>query len=99
MKKYMVIDVCERNIGKPEFFDSELKAQIHLFKKFCEACKNIDNSKWEIEIHDQYELEDTIEALANEELLDYENDFNDTSAWCETTNHDNWDGKIIEVEF
>lgn len=99
MKEYMVIDVYEREIGEPEFFDSELKAQIHLFKKFCEACKNIDTSKWEIEIHDQNELEDTVEALANEELLDDKNDYNYTCAWCETTNHNNWDGKIIEVEF
>lgn len=99
MKKYMVIDVCEREIGEPEFFDSELKAQIHLFKKFCEACKNIDTSKWEIEIHTLDELEDTIEGLANEELLDFANDYNYTEAWCETANHDNWDGKIFEVEF
>lgn len=99
MKKYMVIDCCERNIGEPEFFESFLKAKIYLFKLFCSACKNIDISKWEIEIHDEKELEETLESLANEELLDFENDYNYSEAWCETANHNNWDGKIIEVEF
>ena len=34
MKKYMVIDCCEREIGEPEFFDTMLKAQIRMFEKF-----------------------------------------------------------------
>lgn len=96
MKKYMVIDCCEREIGKPEFFDTLLKAQIRLFELFCNACRHIDTKAWEPDIHDKYELEDTIESISD--ILDDENNFNDTCAWAETYNHDNWDGKIIEVE-
>lgn len=96
MKKYMVIDCCEREIGKPEFFDTLLKAQIRLFKLFCDACRYIDTKTWEPDIHDKYELEDTIESISD--ILDDENNFDGTCAWAETYNHDNWDGKIIEVE-
>lgn len=96
MKKYMVIDCCEREIGEPEFFDTLIKAQIRLFELFCVACRHIDEKVWEPDIHDKYELEDTIESISD--ILDDENNFNDTCAWAETYNHDNWDGKIIEVE-
>ena len=96
MKKYMVIDCCEREIGEPEFFDTLVKAQIRLFELFCDNCRYIDEKVWEIDIHDKYELEDAIESLSD--ILDDENNFNDTCAWAETYNHDNWDGKIIEVE-
>lgn len=96
MKKYMVIDCCEREIGEPEFFDTLVKAQIRLFEMFCDACRHIDEKVWEIDIHDKYELEDAIESISD--ILDDENNFNDTCAWAETYNHDNWDGKIIEVE-
>ena len=96
MKKYMVIDCCEREIGEPEFFDTLIKAQIRLFKLFCDACRYTDTKVWEPNIHDKYELEDTIESISD--ILDNENNFNDTCAWAETYNHDNWDGKIIEVE-
>lgn len=96
MKKYMVIDCCEREIGEPEFFDTLIKAQIRLFELFCDACLHIDEKVWEVDIHDKYELEDTIESISD--ILDDENNFDDTSAWAETYNHDNWDGKIIEVE-
>lgn len=96
MKKYMVIDCCEREIGEPEFFDTLIKAQIRLFELFCDACRHIYEKVWEVDIHDKYELEDAIESISD--ILDDENNFDDTSAWAETYNHDNWDGKIIEVE-
>lgn len=96
MKKYMVIDCCEREIGEPEFFDTLIKAQIRLFELFCDACRHIDTKVWGPDIHDKYDLEDAIESISD--ILDDENNFNDTSAWAETYNHDNWDGKIIEVE-
>ena len=44
------------------------------------------------------ELEEAIESLVDDDILDDENNFNDTSAWAETYNHDNWDGKIIEID-
>ena len=96
MKKYMVIDCCEREIGEPEFFDTLIKAQIRLFELFCDACRHIDEKVWEVDIHDKYELEDAIKSISD--ILDDENNFNDTCAWAETYNHDNWDGKIIDVE-
>ena len=96
MKKYMVIDCCEREIGEPEFFDTLIKAQIRLFELFCDACRRIDEKVWEVDIHDKDELEDAIESISD--ILNDENNFNDTCAWAETYNHDNWDGKIIEVE-
>ena len=98
MTKYMVIDTCEREIGEPEFFDTLVKAQIRLFELFCDTCRLIDKTKWELEVHNVDELRDAVESLADEDLFDDENDYNYTYAWCETTNHDNWDGKIIEVE-
>lgn len=97
MRKYMVIDCCEREIGGPEFFDTVEKAQIRLFELFFENCHLIDKSKWELEIHDIDELRDVVEALQNEGLLDDENDYNYDSAWCTTVCHNNWDGKVIEI--
>lgn len=99
MKKYMVIDCCEREIGEPKFFNTLIKAQIHLFELFIEACKNIDVDDYNFyNISTEDELEEAVESLAEDDILDDENNFDDTSAWAETYNHDNWDGKIIEVE-
>lgn len=99
MKKYMVIDCCEREIGEPEFFSSLKKAQIHLFNLFIKACRHIDVDDYnKYMVNTTEELEKAIESLVEDDILDNENDFNDTCAWAETANHDNWDGKIIEVE-
>ena len=99
MKKYMVIDCCEREIGEPEFFDTLIKAQICLFELFIEACRNLDVDDYNFyNISTEDELEEAIESLIEDDILDDENNFDDTSAWAETYNHDNWDGKIIEVE-
>ena len=98
-KKYMVIEVCEREIDEPEFFDTLKEAQLCVFKRFLEASRNID--------HDDYEryadsakkgLEKAMESLIEDNILDEENNFIGTSAWAETYNHDNWGCKIIEVE-
>lgn len=100
MKKYMVIDVCEREIGEPEFFDTEEKAQIRLFELFFDNCylnKIIKKSKWENKIQNMDELRAAVETLQNEGLLDDENDYNYNSAWCTTAYHNNWDAKIIEI--
>ena len=99
MKKYMVIDCCEREIGEPEFFDTLIKAQIRLFELFIEACRNLNVDDYNFyNISTEDELEEAIESLIEDDILDDENNFDDTSAWAETYNHDNWDGKIIEVE-
>ena len=99
MKKYMVIDCCEREIGEPEFFSSLNKAQIHLFNLFIEACRHIDVDDYnKYMVNTIEELEKAVESLVECDILDDENNFNDTCAWAETYNHDNWDGKIIEVE-
>lgn len=99
MKKYMVIDCCEREIGEPEFFDTLVKAQIHLFNLFLEACRHLDVDDYNrYVVTTKEELEKAIDSLIDDDILDDENNFNDTCAWAETTNHDNWDGKIIEVE-
>lgn len=99
MKKYMVIDCCGREIGEPKFFDELIKAQIHLFELFIEACRSLDVDDYNFyNISTKDELEEAIESLVEDDILDDENNFDDTSAWAETSNHDNWDGKIIEVE-
>ena len=100
MKKYMVIDTCEREIGEPEFFDTMLKAQICMFKRFFEACKYVDENSYdyEFEINSTEDLDKVMDVLIKEDILDDENNLNDTCAWAETSNHDNWDVKIIEVE-
>ena len=71
----MVIDCCEREIGEPKFFDELIKAQIYLFELFCDACKHVDEKVWELEIHDQDELEDAVESLADADVFDDENDY------------------------
>ena len=98
MKKYMVIDCCEREIGEPEFFNDFDEAKIYLFKEWCEYCRYVDTDNWEVDVSDMDELEEILEGFVQEEIIDDENDYNFTDAWCETSNHDNWDGKIIEVE-
>ena len=99
MKKFMVIDCCEREIGKPEFFSSMKKAQIHLFNLFIEACLHFDRDDYnKYHVTTNEELSKAVESLIENDILDDENNFNDTCAWAETYNHDNWDAKIIEVE-
>ena len=100
MKKYMVIDCYEREIGEPEFFDTMLKAQIRMIEKFFEAFRHIDENSYdyEFEINSMEDLDKVIDALTKEDLLDDENNFSENCAWAETYNHDNWDCKIIEVE-
>lgn len=100
MKKYMVIDCYEREIGEPEFFDTMLKAQICMIEKFFEACRHIDENSYdyEFEINSMEDLDKVIDALTKEDLLDDENNFSENCAWAETYNHDNWDCKIIEIE-
>lgn len=100
MKKYMVIDTCEREIGEPEFFDTMLKAQICMFKRFFEACKYVDENSYdyEFEINSTEDLDKVMDILIKEDILDDENNLNDTCAWAETSNHYNWDCKIFEIE-
>lgn len=66
MKKFMVIDCCEREIGEPEFFDTMEKAQIHLFELFIEACRHIDVDNYNFcNISTMDELEEAIESLVD----------------------------------
>lgn len=94
MRKYMVIDTCEREIGEPEFFNSLEKAQIRLFNMFCIACGHI---KEVVIVSNKEEMETQLALLVKYGVLDDENNLTDMSAWATTSNHDNWDGKIIEV--
>ena len=100
MKKFMYIDTCEREIGEPEFFDTMLKAQICMLKRFFEACKYVDENSYdyEFEINSTEDLNKVMDILIKEDILDDENNLNDTCAWAETSNHDNWDAKIFEIE-
>ena len=102
MKKFMVIDCCEREIGEPEFFDTMEKAQIHLFELFIEACRCIDVDNYNFcNISTMDELEEAIESLVDDDILDDENNVNieSLSAYGTTLNHDNWDAKIFEIDF
>lgn len=100
MKKFMYIDTCEREISEPEFFDTMLKAQIHMIEKFFEACRHVDENSYdyEFEINSTEDFDKVIDALIKEDILDDENNFTENSAWAETSNHDNWDAKIIEID-
>lgn len=99
MKKYMVTDTCEREIGHPYFFDTMEKAQIHLFNLFLEACRHLDADDYnKYVVTTKEELEKAIDSLIDNDIFDDENNFEGTCAWAETTNHDNWDGKIFEIE-
>lgn len=96
MKKFMVIDVCEYQFGKPAFFDTLEDAQICLFNLFCENCQHIDNAN-SAAVSTKAELEEAIKLLIDNDVLDDQNNFNSLSAWAETQYHDNWAGQIIEV--
>lgn len=99
MKKFMVTDTCGCEIGHPYFFDTMEKAQIHLFNLFLEACRHLDADDYnKYVVTTKEELEKAIDSLIDNDIFDDENNFEGTCAWAETTNHDNWDGKIFEIE-
>ena len=50
------------------------------------------------EINSTEDLNKVMDILIKEDILDDENNLNDTCAWAETSNHDNWDAKIFEIE-
>ena len=77
-----------------------LKAQIRMLEKFFEACKYVDENSYdyEFEINSTDDLDKVVDVLNKEDILDDENNLSENCAWAETSNHDNWDCKIIEVE-
>ena len=98
MKKYMYIDVCEREIYEPTFFDKKEAAIYHMVNDFL-LVKDI-TSDIVPDVVDETTLEKALSILNEKEYLDDENMVNIESllAYGTTLNHDNWDAKIIEVE-
>ena len=98
MKKYMYIDVCEREIYKPTFFDKKEKASYHMVNDFC-TVRDIGIDIVPLVI-DEKTLKEALSILEENELMDDENmvDIESLLAYGTTLNHDNWDAKIIEVE-
>lgn len=98
MKKYMYIDVCEREINEPEFFDAKEEAIYHMVNDFL-MVKDIP-SDIVPDVVDEATLEEALSILNEKEYLDDENmvDIESLLAYGTTLNHDNWDAKIIEVE-
>lgn len=97
MKKYMYIDVCEREIYKPTFFDKKEKAIYHMVNDFC-TVRDIGIDIVPLVI-DEKTLKEALSILKENELMDDENmvDIESLLAYGTTRNHDNWDAKIIKV--
>lgn len=97
MKKYMYIDVCEREIYKPTFFDKKEKAIYHMVNDFC-TVRDIGIDIVPLVI-DEKTLKEALSILKENELMDDENmvDIENLLAYGTTQNHDNWDAKIIKV--
>ena len=98
MKKYMYIDVCEREINEPTFFDKKEAAIYHMVEDFC-TIRDIDLDIVPLVI-DEKTLDEALSILEELELVNDENsvDIESLLAYGTTLNHDNWDAKIIEVE-
>ena len=98
MKKFMYIDVCEREINEPTFFDKKEVAIYHMVNGFL-LVKDI-TSDIVPDVVDEITLEEALSFLNEKEYLDDENmvDIESLLAYGTTLNHDNWDAKIIEVE-
>ena len=98
MKKFMYIDVCEREINEPTFFDKKEAAIYHMVNDFC-IVRDIDIDIVPL-VLDEKTLEEALSILKENELMDDENmvDIESLLAYGTTLNHDNWDAKIIEVE-
>ena len=97
MKKYMYIDVCEREIYKPTFFDKKEKAIYHMVNDFC-TVRDIGIDIVPLVI-DEKTLKEALSILEENKLMDDENmvDIESLLAYGTTRNHDNWDAKIIKV--
>lgn len=98
MKKFMYIDVCEREINEPEFFDTKEEAIYYMVNDFL-IVKDI-TSDIVPDVVDETTLKEALSILNEKEYLDDENsvDIESLLAYGTTLNHDNWDAKIIEVE-
>lgn len=98
MKKFMYIDVCEREINEPEFFDTKEEATYYMVNDFL-IVKDI-TSDIVPDVVDETTLKEALSILNEKEYLDDENnvDIESLLAYGTTLNHDNWDAKIIEVE-
>jgi hypothetical protein len=98
MKKYMYIDVCEREINEPTFFDKKEKAIYHMVNDFC-TVRDIGIDIVPLVI-DEKTLEEALSILEENEFMNDENmvDIESLLAYGTTLNHDNWDAKIIEVK-
>lgn len=98
MKKYMYIDVCEREINEPTFFDKKEAAIYHMVNDFC-IIRAIADDIVPVVVDDET-LEEALSILEELELMDDENmvDIESLLAYGTTLNHDNWDCKIFEVE-
>lgn len=98
MKKYMYIDVCEREINEPTFFDKKEAAIYHMINDFC-TIRAIADDIVPVVI-DEKTLKEALSILEKNELMDDENmvDIENLLAYGTTLNHDNWDAKIFEIE-
>lgn len=99
MKKYMYIDVCEREINEPTFFDKKEAAIYHMVNDFC-TVRDIGIDIVPLVI-DEKTLEEALSILEKNELVDDENniDIENLTAYGTTMNHGDWDAKIFEIDF
>lgn len=99
MKKYMYIEVYEREINEPTFFDKKEAAIYQMVNDFC-TIRDIDIDIVPVVINEET-LDEALSILKELELMNDENnvDIENLLAYGTTLNHDNWDAKIFEVDF
>ena len=98
MRKYMVIDCCENEIGEPEIFDSNDEAQICLFMKWSRRCIRFNEKEHPFNIDKWVDLVKIVEKLVHTDFFDGDNKYIFTSAWCKTDNNCNWAGRVIKLK-
>lgn len=81
--KFVLVEVIEREISTPEFFDTfeEAHARMEQYYNEATACDP-----------DDYDDEDDYDPD------DLDGELNEWDAYCENANHDNCDWKIFKVE-
>lgn len=83
-EKYILVEVIERDISEPSYFDSHEEAFNEMCDRFAD-CFNTDVASVKESYLNGEEYEDNACVLEN-------------SAFCESMGHDNVDWKIFRIE-
>lgn len=98
---YLYCETVEREILTPRAFKTVKEVKKQLFEDFME-CVGIDDDELTTFVN-QSKFEKAYRWLIDNDLIDDENDINlddnNLSAYCTTTNDDNWDARVFKLEW